>query len=100
MTITIRAVYERGILRPVQPLALDEGETVDVTIAKSGPAPQAVTDEEIARRLKSAATIADWVGATKLLPAHDGGYDIIEALNENRLRSGERPLIPDEDPTP
>ncbi len=33
MTLTVRAVYERGVLCPVEPLALAEGETVDVTIA-------------------------------------------------------------------
>ena len=33
MTITVRAIYEHGVLRPVEPLALPEGEAVDVTIA-------------------------------------------------------------------
>jgi len=31
MTLTIQAVYEGGVLRPVEPLALPEGETVQVT---------------------------------------------------------------------
>ena len=29
MTISIRAVYTGGVLRPIQPLALEEGETVE-----------------------------------------------------------------------
>jgi predicted DNA-binding antitoxin AbrB/MazE fold protein len=40
MTITFRAVYENGVLRPVEPLVLPEGEAVDVTIATTQqPAP-------------------------------------------------------------
>ena len=27
MTMTIQAVYEGGVLRPMQPLAIEEGET-------------------------------------------------------------------------
>ncbi len=94
MTITVRATYESGVLRPARPLALDEGETVDVTIAKAEPAPRSPSEEEAARRLQDAATLADWVEATKRLPPDDGGYDIVRALNENRLWSGDSPLIP------
>src|SRR5262249_23935240 len=100
MTITIRAIFEGGVLRPVQPLTLDEGEEVDVTVSRtktSGPQP---SDDEIVRRLKAATSIAEWVEATKLLPSDDGGYDIVQALNENRIWSGERPSIPDERATP
>ena len=35
MTITVQAVYTGGVLRPAQPLALAEGESVEVTIASS-----------------------------------------------------------------
>jgi predicted DNA-binding antitoxin AbrB/MazE fold protein len=93
MTITIRAIYEGGVLRPVQPLALAEGETVEVTVVQ--PDSKSSSEDEIVRRLKAAKTIAEWVEATKLLPSDDGGYDIVKALNENRIWSGERPLIPD-----
>jgi predicted DNA-binding antitoxin AbrB/MazE fold protein len=99
MTITIRAIYEGGVLRPAQPLPLDEGEAVDLTVSRTKTAGQQLNDEEIIRRLKAAASLAEWVEATKLLPPDDGGYDIIKALNENRIWSGERPLIPDERPT-
>lgn len=33
MSVTIQAVYSAGVLKPVVPLALEEGETVVVTIA-------------------------------------------------------------------
>ena len=32
MTITIDAIYENGVLRPIQPLALKEQEQVRVTV--------------------------------------------------------------------
>jgi predicted DNA-binding antitoxin AbrB/MazE fold protein len=99
MTISVRAVYERGILRPVQPLPFDEGETVDLTICKPEPTSLPPCEDQVANRLQ-AATIADWVEATKLLPADDGGYDIVKALNENRIWSGERSLIPNVSPAP
>ncbi len=35
MTTTIEAVYEAGVLRPLSPLELEEGERVAVTIASS-----------------------------------------------------------------
>jgi predicted DNA-binding antitoxin AbrB/MazE fold protein len=100
MTTTVRAVYEGGVLRPVQPLPLDEGEAVDVTVSRTKASGSQPSNDEIARRLKAATSIAEWVEATKLLPADDGEYDIVQALNENRIWSGERPLIPDERATP
>ncbi len=100
MTITVRAVYERGLLRRVQPLPFDEGETVDLTIGKPDPTPLPPSEDQALKRLQAAATIADWVEATKLLPADDGGYDILKALNENRIGSGEHPLIPNESHRP
>lgn len=98
MTISVRAVYERGVLRPVRPLPFDEGETVDLTIGKPEPPRLPPCDDQVVSRLQAATTIADWVEATKLLPPDDGGYDIVKALNDNRIWSGERSLIPNESP--
>ena len=50
-----------------------------------------LSDEEYAQRLESAKTLQEWVEITKLLPADDGGYDILKALDENRRFSGELP---------
>jgi predicted DNA-binding antitoxin AbrB/MazE fold protein len=100
MATSVLAVYENGVLRPVQPLPLAEGETVEITVAPVRSASSAQADEEAIRRIRAARTVAEWVEATKLLPADDGGYDILQALNANRMRSGERPLLPDENPTP
>lgn len=98
MTTTVRAVYENGVLRPDRPLPLAEGQAVDVTVATSAVRPDDGPDEELTRRLRAARTIDEWVEATKLLPADDGGYDILAALNENRVWSGEQPLTSPESP--
>ena len=56
MPTTVQAVYAGGVLRPLQPLALREGETVEVTVAQTAPpAPNAAqTVEERFRRLAAA----------------------------------------------
>ena len=95
MNITVQAIYAGGILRPLEPVALKEGETVNLTIISTAPAAP-VSEEEIVRRLRGCKTYQEWLEVTKLLPADDGGYDIIKALDENRRWSGERPLLPDE----
>ena len=99
MTMTVRAVYVHGVLRPIQPLALKEGETVEVTVAPA-PSDSPLSEEEFIRRIQACKTYHEWFELTKLLPPHDGGYDIVKALDENRRWSGERPLLPDEDSQP
>lgn len=95
--MTIRAVYTGGVLRPVQPLALKEGETVDVTVAPAATvsATRPLSDEEIIRRIQACKSYQEWLEVTKLLPPDDGGYDIVNALDENRQWSGEPSLLPD-----
>ncbi len=100
MTMTVRAVYEGGVLRPVQPLALAEGATVDVTVALAPAAPPPVSEEEIIRRIQACQSYGEWLAVTKLLPPDDGGCDIVKALDENRRWSGERPLLPDQESQP
>ncbi|MFN7953572.1 MAG: antitoxin family protein [bacterium] len=39
MTTTLDAVFENGVLKPVQPLELVEGERVRVTVERAGTAP-------------------------------------------------------------
>ena len=94
MSITTQAVYEGGTLRLIQPLPIDEGATVDVTITQPSSSNSPMSDEEITRRIQEAKTIAEWVEATKLLPGEDDDYDVVKALDQNRQWSGERPLIP------
>jgi predicted DNA-binding antitoxin AbrB/MazE fold protein len=96
MTITVRAVYTGGVLRPIQPLALAEGQTVEVTITPASNGPTPAAEEEIVRRIKACKTYREWLDVMKSLPADDGGYDIVKALDDNRRWSGERPLLPNE----
>ena len=95
--ISVLAVYENGVLRPKEPLALTEGQTVEITVSEPKPAELPVSEEEILRRIESAKSIQEWVEATKLLPPDDGGYDIVKALDENRRWSGDRPILPDDE---
>jgi predicted DNA-binding antitoxin AbrB/MazE fold protein len=76
--ITVNAVYQGGMLRPAEPLQLEEGQAVQVTVS---PLPDI---EEVNRRLREAKSYQEWFEATKLLPSDDGGCDLIRALNENR----------------
>jgi predicted DNA-binding antitoxin AbrB/MazE fold protein len=100
MTMTVQAVYTGGVLRPVQPLALAEGETVEVTIspAKSaGPQlrPPTPEEEDYARRVKAARSLEEMLAALTTAPPLPDGYDLCEALNANRRATGERPLFPE-----
>lgn len=95
--LSVLAVYENGVLRPKQPLDLVEGQTVEITVNEPAKAETSLSEEEINHRLRDAKTFQEWFEATKLLPQDDGGYDIVQALNENRKWSGERPLTPEKD---
>jgi predicted DNA-binding antitoxin AbrB/MazE fold protein len=99
MTITIRAVYESGVLRPVEPLALSEGETVDITIASgrlAGSQPRNPTSAETdyARRIKAAQSLDEMYAIMANAPRLPEGYDLCEALNANRRATGERTMYP------
>src|SRR5207248_9608761 len=101
MTLTIRAVYEGGVLRPLEPFDLPEGEIVDVTIAKakpsSGPPLRALTPEEedYARRMKAAQSLEEMYAVMATAPPLPDGYDLCRALNANRKATGERILFPE-----
>lgn len=52
--------------------------------------------EEISKRIKAAKTFREVMAAMKdapLPPDLPPGYNLLEALNDERLRKGERPLI-------
>ena len=53
MTTTIEAVYERGVLRLKEPLALADGTTVEVTITSSEPSGENKTPAEILSAIAS-----------------------------------------------
>ena len=84
---TVNAVYRGGVLCPAEPLPLAEGAEVRVTVEPVG----AVTEEEIIRRMKSAKNVKELFAAYELLPPVEG-YDLIAALNENRIFAGDLPV--------
>jgi predicted DNA-binding antitoxin AbrB/MazE fold protein len=99
MTITVQAVYSGGVLRPLQPLALKEGETVELTVAQTSAAAP-LSEEEFVQRIRACKSFKEWLEVTKLFPSDDGDYDIVKALDENRRWSDERPILPDENSIP
>ena len=90
---TIKATYENGVLRPTEPLSLQNGEKVEMSIFRQ-PSPD-LSESEVGDRIRNAQSVQEWVEATRLLPPDDHGYDIIKALDANRRWAGERPLLPD-----
>jgi predicted DNA-binding antitoxin AbrB/MazE fold protein len=50
MSEDIQAIYENGVLRPLQPLELDEHEVVWVSVEKSIDHEPATIDAEVARQ--------------------------------------------------
>lgn len=95
MATTISAVYENGVLRPTQPVNLAEGETVQVTLTRKMPTPEEMA--AAVKRIKEAKSIEELRDAVLARPDEgDDDYDFLQALNDNRLANGERPLFPPE----
>lgn len=96
MTTKTTAVFENGTLRPLQPLALENGETVDITVSRQTPA-ERLSEEEIVRMIQGAKTLEEAFTILDKYPDDDDGYDLAAALNENRRLSGDaRVLFPPE----
>jgi predicted DNA-binding antitoxin AbrB/MazE fold protein len=98
MTVTVQAVYAGGVLRPVQPLALPEGATVQVTVATAEPAaprirPPTLEEADYERRVKAARTLEELYAVMATAPPLPEWYDLVEALNANRRATGERLLF-------
>jgi len=54
MSQNIRAVYENGILRPLQPLDLPENETVNITVLDEVPNGEETHRDKVSRVLREA----------------------------------------------
>jgi predicted DNA-binding antitoxin AbrB/MazE fold protein len=98
MTMKVRAVYEQGVLRPLEPITIPEGHTVDVTIAMSGPAqaifrPPTPEEEEYARRLRAATSLEEMFAVMTMAPDLPDEFDLCQALDANRRAAGERLLF-------
>jgi predicted DNA-binding antitoxin AbrB/MazE fold protein len=87
---TVQAVYEGGVLRPVHPLPLAEGETVEVTVAQTR---AKLSQEEWERRIRAAKNIQEWVELANTCPYEGPDVDILKMINESRRLTGFR--VPD-----
>jgi predicted DNA-binding antitoxin AbrB/MazE fold protein len=102
MRMTVRAVYQGGMLRPAQPLPLAEGETVEVTVAtakQAGPAlrPPTPEEEDYARRIKAAKSLEEMFAVMETAPrSPDDTVEIVTVINESRRLTGFR--MPDPNP--
>jgi predicted DNA-binding antitoxin AbrB/MazE fold protein len=94
--IVTTAVYQDGVLKPPHPIPnLADGDRVEVVVVRVVPVDRDHPDE-VARRERQ---LKAWEERTAALEAaapdgEDDDYDILEALNANRLREGARPLLP------
>lgn len=101
MTTIIQAVYEGGVLRPTKPLALPEGETVDVIITQMEPlGPQlrepTPAEEDYARRLKAAKSLEEMHAVMATAPiGPEDEFDIVKEINQSRRLTGFRMPDPD-----
>jgi predicted DNA-binding antitoxin AbrB/MazE fold protein len=98
MTHTVTATYANGVLRPTTPLPLADGATVEIAVTRVVP-PPTPAEEEALRRIREAKTMEEWIAAAEAAAElePDDGYDLREALNENRRLSGDyRMLYPPE----
>jgi predicted DNA-binding antitoxin AbrB/MazE fold protein len=88
----VTAIYENGVLRPTERLALQEGASVDLAVLPNESSELSLAEWE--ERLKAAKSIQEWVAVANSCPQPDDDdeYDVIEALNSIRRENGERPL--------
>jgi predicted DNA-binding antitoxin AbrB/MazE fold protein len=77
MPLEVDAVYENGILRPLQPLDLKEHERVVVSIAKPGSSPISIgcglyqkAQKRFGKRWNGA-----WVGGSSQAACQNPGFD-------------------------
>lgn len=101
MTTIIRAVYEGGVLRPTRPIALSEGEMVDVVITQMqspGPPLRAPTpaEEFYAQRISAAKSLTEMFAVMATAPkSPDDEFDIVNEINQSRQLTGFRMTDPD-----
>jgi len=88
MSMHTTAVFEHGVLRPMQPLDLTEGEVVELLLTPKGSAV-----DSIINRFRDSATLEELFAAANAA-SDDGDYDLLEALDQNRALAGdERRLL-------
>ena len=64
--ITVEAIYEGGVLKPMQPLPLQEHETVQLTVQSLGK-PVPTGSDEAERIVRQSQGILGWTGDAETL---------------------------------
>src|SRR5947209_3034813 len=100
--IDVPAIYENGVLRLTEPVALRDGQRVRVSVepVPDVPAIRPPTPEEegYARRLLEAKSLEEMHAVMETAPpSPDLDYDILAMINESRRLTGFR--MPDPEPT-
>jgi predicted DNA-binding antitoxin AbrB/MazE fold protein len=74
--ITMEATYEGGVLKPAQPLPLDEHEKVQITV-RALTAPDQNTDADAERLVRRSHGLLGWTGDAQTLRrlAEDPDFD-------------------------
>jgi predicted DNA-binding antitoxin AbrB/MazE fold protein len=99
--ISVLAIYEKGVLRPTEPLDLKEGQSVQLSVYPHlplqplrSPTPE---EEDYARRVKAAKTLQELHAVMQTAPPSPNDTDdIVAMINESRRLTGFR--IPDPHP--
>jgi predicted DNA-binding antitoxin AbrB/MazE fold protein len=98
--ISVLAVYENGVLRPKEPLALADGQEVQLSVHPRTPSlprkPPTPEEEDYARRIKAARTLAEMFAVMETAPPSEEDFDVVRAMNETRRLTGFR--MPDPEP--
>ena len=95
MTTHLTAVFDHGVLRPMQPLSLEQGEIVEITFVAKDRSRDEAADDPIVRQMNSARTLQELFAVANEAPTENEGYDLLQALDANRALSGEeRRLLP------
>jgi hypothetical protein len=84
------------VFRPTEPPALADGTAVELTVT---PLPAEPPVDELEQRIRSAGSLQELWAAIDAAAAEepDDGYDLLQALNRNRLEAGWAPLFPPPD---
>jgi predicted DNA-binding antitoxin AbrB/MazE fold protein len=99
--LSVLAIYEKGVLRPTEPLDLKEGQRVQLSVypqlplqSLRSPTPE---EEDYARRLKAAKSLTEMFAVMQTAPpSPNDTYDIVAVINESRQLTGFR--LPDPQP--
>jgi predicted DNA-binding antitoxin AbrB/MazE fold protein len=97
--IRVIAIYENGVLKPIEPLKLAEGQTVQLSVypqqALIPLRPRTPEEVDFAQRIITSKTLEEAFALIDTAPVEPESNDLLRAFNENRKANGERLLYPE-----